>query len=65
MKALLDIYELLPQGKDFKSLSLETQEKIVRFDKVLLDLTKKKIKDNKRTAEYIARKRKENPNYAR
>lgn len=65
MKALMDVYAILPHDRDFANLPKHKQDIIVRYDVVLLDLMKKKIKDNKRTAEYIANKRKENKNYAR
>lgn len=64
-KAIEDAIRLLPQGDAFKALSPEVQTIISDADKVLLDLDKKRKRDNKRTAEYIAEKRKSNPNYAR
>lgn len=64
-KALEDALRLLPQGDAFKALTPEEQTTIAEADKVLIDLIKKRRRDNKRTAEYIAEKRKTNPNYAR
>lgn len=57
--------ELLPHGLDFENLPKETQDTIVRADTTMVNLLQKKKKSNKRTAEYIANKRKENKNYAR
>lgn len=64
-KAIEDAIRLLPQGDAFKALSPEVQAIISDADKVLIDLDKKRKRDNKRTAEYIAEKRKSNPDYAR
>lgn len=57
--------ELLPHGEDFNGLSKEKQDIIVNADATMVNLLKKKEKDNKRTAEYVADKRKTNKNYAR
>jgi len=57
--------ELLPHGEDFNGLSKEKQDIIVNADATMVNLLKKKEKDNKRTAEYVADKRKINKNYAR
>ena len=57
--------ELLPHGEDFNRLSKEKQDIIVNADATMVNLLKKKEKDNKRTAEYVANKRKTNKNYAR
>lgn len=57
--------ELLPHGEDFNGLSKEKQDIIVNADTTMVNLLKKKEKDNKRTAEYVADKRKTNKNYAR
>ena len=57
--------ELLPHGEDFNGLSKEKQDIIVNADATMVSLLKKKEKDNKRTAEYVADKRKTNKNYAR
>lgn len=57
--------KLLPRGDEFKNLPRETQDTIVRADTTMVNLLQKKKKSNKRTAEYVANKRKENKNYAR
>lgn len=64
-KAIEDALRLLPQGDAFKALTPDAQAIISDADKVLIDLDKKRKRDNKRTAEYIAEKRKTNPDYAR
>lgn len=64
-EAIEKALELLPHGKTFIGLNEETQNIILNADKAMLNLMKKKEKDNKRTAKYIAEKRKTNPNYAR
>lgn len=57
--------KLLPRGDEFKNLPRETQDIIVNADATMVNLVRKKNANNKRTAEYIANKRKENKNYAR
>ena len=57
--------KLLPEGEAFNILPKETQEIIISADITLVELRKKKTKDNKRIAKYIAEKRKDNKNYAR
>ena len=64
-KVLEDALQLLPQGDAFKALPPEVQTIISEADKIMIDLDKKRKRDNKRTAEYIAEKRKTNPDYAR
>lgn len=64
-KAIEDALALLPQDDAFNILPTEMREIIHKADLVLMELRKKKKRDNKRTAEYIAQKRKENKNYAR
>ena len=49
----------------FKTLSKTDQEKIVNGDVALLNIYKKKKKDNARQAKYVAERRKTNPNYGR
>lgn len=56
---------LLPNGKEFRILPEETQKIIIDAEVVMVNLCKKKKRDNKRTAEYIAEKRKGNKEYAR
>ena len=57
--------DLLPQGKEFKALPKKKQEIIAEADATMMNLLKKKKENNKRIAEYVAMKRKENKNYAR
>lgn len=64
-KAIEKALQLLPQGDDFKRLDAEAQETIRRADLVMANLYKKKQKTNQRTAQYIAKKREDNKNYAR
>lgn len=64
-EALKKAVEMLPHGEAFNMLSDEAQQTIVNADTILIKLLKKKKNDNKRTAAYIAEKRKTNKNYAR
>lgn len=57
--------QLLPHGKEFESLPQDKQDIIVSSDSIMIELVRKKKKDNKRISEYIARKREHNKNYAR
>lgn len=57
--------ELLPHEKQFNNLTEEQKNIIIKADAVLIELLKKRKKDNKRQAAYIAEKRKNNKNYAR
>lgn len=57
--------KLLPHGDEFNSLSKEHQDIIVAADTVMMNLLKKQMAANEKTAKYIAEKRKENKNYAR
>ena len=57
--------KLLPHGDEFNSLSKEYQDIIVAADTVMMNLLKKKMTANEKTAKYIAEKRKGNKNYAR
>ena len=56
---------LLPSGDAFKALPKEEQETIMAAQVVLIDLARKKMADNKKTAAYIANRRKADKNYAR
>lgn len=49
----------------FKQLDIDDQYKVIKADETLIQLLKKRERDNKRTAQYIAEKRKTNKNYAR
>lgn len=64
-EAIEKALRLLPQGDAFNALSPDEQATIVNADKAMVDLLKKRKRNNKRTAEYIAEKRKSDPNYAR
>lgn len=57
--------ELLPHEKQFNNLTENHKNIIIKADAVLIELLKKRKKDNKRQAAYIAEKRKINKNYAR
>ena len=64
--AVVDVvWYLLPEIRDFKTLTEEQQNKIIRADIAIVEATKRKREMNKRTANYIAEKRKDNKNYAR
>lgn len=63
--AIKKALELLPHGNTFVVLSEEKQNIIVNADRVMVNLLKKKKANNKKVAEYIANKRKDNKNYAR
>lgn len=56
---------LFPNGKEFEALPQEEQDIIIEAEMVMMNLLKKKKRDNKRTSEYIAEKRKTDKNYAR
>ena len=62
---LKNAVELLPHEKQFNNLTEEQKNIIIKADAVLIELLKKRKKDNKRQAAYIAEKRKTNKNYAR
>lgn len=64
-EAIKKALDLLPYGEEFNRLSKEKQSIIVNADTTMINLLKKKEKDNKRTSKYIADKRKTNKNYAR
>lgn len=57
--------ELLPHGDTFDSLTEEEKQIIVDVDVIMVNLFKKKKADNERVAKYVAKKRKEDKNYAR
>ena len=57
--------ELLPHEAQFNNLTEDQRNIIIKADAVLIELLKKRKKDNKRQAAYIAEKRKTNKNYAR
>lgn len=57
--------ELLPHEEQFNNLTEDHKNIIIKADAVLIELLKKRKKDNKRQAAYIAEKRKNNKNYAR
>lgn len=63
--AIKKALDLLPKCAGFDALRKESQDIIINADVVMMNLLKKRERDNKRTAEYIAGKRKVNKNYAR
>ena len=64
-EALKAAIYLLPSGDAFTALHKEEQDTIVAAQVVLIDLYRKKKASNKKTADYIANKRKTDKNYAR
>ena len=64
-EAIKKALELLPHGVELKALSDDEQKTIINADAIMIKLYKKKKAGNKRTAEYIAEKRKTDKNYAR
>lgn len=64
-EAIKKALELLPHGEKFENLDKESQNIIVNADSTMIGLLKKKKANNKKVAEYIADKRKNNKNYAR
>lgn len=64
-EAIKNALELLPHGEKFENLDKESQNIIVNADSTMIGLLKKKKANNKKVAEYIADKRKNNKNYAR
>lgn len=64
-EALKAAIYLLPSGDAFTALPKEEQDTIVAAQVVLINLYRKKKASNKKTAEYIANKRKTDKNYAR
>ena len=56
---------MLPSGNKFATLSKEEQDIIINAKVVMTNLLKKRKVSNKKTAKYIAEKRKSNPDYAR
>ena len=63
--AIKKALELLPHGEEFNNLDKGSQDIIVNADTTMINLLKKKKANNKKVAEYIAYKRKDNKNYAR
>ena len=64
-RKISDALMLLPSGKDFEALDKEKQDTIIDAQVTMGNLLKKKKRDNKRIAEYIAEKRKQDADYAR
>ena len=56
---------MLPSGNKFATLREEEQDIIINAKVVMANLLKKRKVSNKKTAEYIAEKRKKDSNYAR
>ena len=63
--AIAKALELLPSGVNFKELNAETQNIILNADNAMLNILRRKKDQNRKTADYIAEKRKTNKNYAR
>ena len=57
--------EFVPQGEAFEALPKEQKEAIYKADMAFMAILKRHKAQNKKTARYIASKRKENKNYAR
>lgn len=64
-EAIENALMLLPCGEWFKRLNDETQTIIINADVAMVNILKRKKKSNKKTAEYIAERRKTDKNYAR
>ena len=54
-----------PEGKHFESLPDEMKEALYNADIALINVCKRNEIQNRKTADYIANKRKINKNYAR
>ena len=57
--------DFVPQGAEFENLPKEQQEAIVKADTAIVNILKRHKAQNRKTADYIANKRKQNKNYAR
>lgn len=57
--------KLLPYGEGFNALSHEEQATILKADLVLQELYRKRKAFNKKTATYVAERRKTDKNYGR
>lgn len=64
-ETLLKISALLPSGDVFEALPEADKAIITTYDALLVNLHKRQQESNRKTAEYIAEKRKTNKNYAR
>ena len=64
-EAISKALQLLPSGEQFMVLDPDMQATIVKADVVMSNLLKKKKRVNQRTAQYIAKKRQADKNYAR
>ena len=64
-ETLKAISRLLPNGEDFEALPEADRAIITTFDTLLVNLHKRQQASNRKTADYIAEKRKINKNYAR
>ena len=64
-ETLLRIRNLLPEGQAFLNLSKDDQDAIVKFECLLLSYRKEQKGRNKKTADYVAEKRKFDKNYGR
>ena len=64
-KTIENLANVLCTVWDFVAMPKELQDAITAYDMTLMHLIKKKKASNKKTAEYIAEKRKSDKNYAR
>lgn len=64
-KSILAALMLLPQGEAFKMLNEEAQQTIIEADRTMVGLLRKQKEQNRKTAAYIAGRRKTDKNYAR
>lgn len=63
--ALQEAIMMLPVGDEFSKLPKEKQSVIINADTALCEIWSRHKKQNRKTADYIAEKRKTNKNYAR
>ena len=64
-EAIREALELLPMGDAFNALPKNQQDIICKADAVIVKLYRRKRDSNRKTAAYIAEKRKTDKNYAR
>lgn len=63
--AILKALELLPSGDAFNALPKNQQDVICKADEIMIKLYRRQRDSNRKTAAYIAEKRKTDKNYAR
>lgn len=64
-KTIEEALKLLPHGEEFNKLPEETQNIIVKADVTMVNLLKKKKRDNKRIRDDLRKRRAENKAYGR